>query len=80
MNHGQRFYRLPLTIYCTHLADKTNFLFLDFVLVGVILVTHKYKINPDNMATPLAASIGDLIAITMLSISVALLYINLGKN
>lgn len=50
------------------------------MLVGVILVTHKYKINPDNMATPLAASIGDLIAITMLSISVALLYINLGEN
>lgn len=30
------------------------------------------------MATPLAASIGDLIAISMLSISVAFLYKNLG--
>ena len=33
----------------------------------VILIAKKFNINPDNIATPLAASFGDLITLSILS-------------
>ncbi|KAH8416410.1 hypothetical protein KR222_002808, partial [Zaprionus bogoriensis] len=47
---------------------------LDFVLVAVILFSQKYNLNPDNLATPLAASIGDVVSISLLSFIASLLY------
>ncbi|XP_046405802.1 solute carrier family 41 member 1 [Ischnura elegans] len=40
---------------------------LDFVMIAVIVVSHKIKVNPDNVATPLAASFGDVVSISLLS-------------
>lgn len=39
----------------------------DFVMIAVIIISYKYKMNPDNLATPLAASIGDVVSISILS-------------
>uniref|UniRef100_A0A182PWJ6 SLC41A/MgtE integral membrane domain-containing protein n=1 Tax=Anopheles epiroticus TaxID=199890 RepID=A0A182PWJ6_9DIPT len=39
---------------------------LDFVLVAVILISSKTTMNPDNLATPLAASIGDVVSISFM--------------
>ncbi|XP_032582640.1 solute carrier family 41 member 1 isoform X2 [Drosophila sechellia] len=50
---------------------------LDFVLVAVILFSQKYRLNPDNLATPLAASIGDVVSISLLSFIASLLYDNI---
>ncbi|XP_017852433.1 solute carrier family 41 member 1 isoform X2 [Drosophila busckii] len=50
---------------------------LDFVLVAVILFSQKYNLNPDNLATPLAASIGDVVSISLLSFIASLLYENI---
>lgn len=36
-------------------------------MVVVILVSKKLRINPDNIATPIAASLGDLITLALLS-------------
>lgn len=47
---------------------------VDFVLVGMIFLTHKLKLNPDNLATPLAASIGDVVSLIVLSTWATLLY------
>ncbi|XP_013108442.2 solute carrier family 41 member 1 isoform X1 [Stomoxys calcitrans] len=47
---------------------------LDFVLVAVILLSQKYRLNPDNLATPLAASIGDVVSISLLSFIASLLF------
>lgn len=52
-------------------------LILDFVLVAVIIISHKLKLNPDNLATPLAASIGDVVSLTMLSFIASTLYENI---
>lgn len=41
---------------------------LDLVLVSVIVLAHKLKLNPDNIATPMAASIGDVVSLLTLSI------------
>lgn len=52
----------------------------DFVLVAVILISHKFKMNPDNLATPLAASIGDVVSLSILSFIASVLYENLRKH
>lgn len=49
------------------------------MLVAVVLLSNKYKVNPDNMATPLAASIGDVVSISMLSFITSILFANLGN-
>ncbi|KAL5278133.1 hypothetical protein ACFFRR_003029 [Megaselia abdita] len=53
---------------------------LDFVLVAVILLSRKFNMNPDNLATPLAASIGDVVSISLFSFIVQLLYLNIGTH
>ncbi|KAG6803272.1 solute carrier family 41 member 3 isoform X1 [Apis mellifera caucasica] len=40
---------------------------LDFVMIVVIIISYRCKMNPDNLATPLAASFGDVVSISMLS-------------
>ncbi|KAG8238292.1 hypothetical protein J437_LFUL017047 [Ladona fulva] len=46
----------------------------NFVMIAVILLSHRLKMNPDNVATPLAASFGDVVSITLLSNVASLLY------
>lgn len=40
---------------------------LSLVMVGVILFSRHFNINPDNVATPIAASLGDLTTLACLS-------------
>lgn len=47
---------------------------LDLVLVSLILTSWKFNLNPDNIATPMAASIGDVISLLMLSTWATFLY------
>lgn len=42
-------------------------LVLGMIMVGVIIGSRKIGINPDNVATPIAASLGDLLTLTLLS-------------
>lgn len=37
------------------------------IMIGVIIGSRKMGINPDNVATPIAASLGDLITLALLS-------------
>jgi len=36
-------------------------------MAGVILLARRFHINPDNVATPIAASLGDLTTISLLA-------------
>lgn len=47
---------------------------LGLVMVGVILFSRHFHINPDNVATPIAASLGDLTTLALLSYFASLLY------
>ncbi|CAK1546826.1 unnamed protein product [Leptosia nina] len=49
-------------------ATTTCFV-LDFVMVIVIFGSQKFKLNPDNVATPLAASIGDIVSNSVLALT-----------
>ncbi|KYN06847.1 PREDICTED: solute carrier family 41 member 1-like [Cyphomyrmex costatus] len=55
-----------LTVSCMCTATSSCFI-LDFVLIAVIMISYRYKMNPDNLTTPLAASIGDVVSISILS-------------
>lgn len=47
---------------------------LDFLLIGVIFLSYRMKLNPDNLATPLAASIGDVVSLVSLSLWANILF------
>lgn len=54
-------------------ASVASFL-LGLVMVAVILLSRQMNINPDNVATPIAASLGDLTTLALLSWIASLLY------
>uniref|UniRef100_A0A914LN21 SLC41A/MgtE integral membrane domain-containing protein n=1 Tax=Meloidogyne incognita TaxID=6306 RepID=A0A914LN21_MELIC len=41
---------------------------LSLVMIAVIMTAKRWDINPDNVATPIAASLGDLTTLTILSV------------
>lgn len=47
---------------------------LGLIMVGVILFSRQFNINPDNVATPIAASLGDLTTLACLSWLASFLY------
>ncbi|KAL6438211.1 hypothetical protein ACFW04_004429 [Cataglyphis niger] len=57
---------LLLAVSCMCTATSSCFI-LDFVMIAVIMISYRFKMNPDNLATPLAASIGDVVSISILS-------------
>ncbi|XP_037296069.1 solute carrier family 41 member 1 isoform X2 [Manduca sexta] len=69
--HGP--YILLLTASAVFTATTTCFV-LDFVMVMVIYGSHKFKVNPDNVATPLAASIGDIVSNSVLAVTAQYMY------
>ena len=48
-------------------------------MIAVILFSKKCNINPDNVATPIAASLGDLITLALLSWISNLLFEAMGR-
>lgn len=44
------------------------------IMISVIVLSHRYHINPDNVATPIAASLGDLTTLGLLAAIARLLY------
>lgn len=54
-------------------ASGASFI-LGLVMVGVILFSRRFNINPDNVATPIAASLGDLTTLACLSWLASLFY------
>ncbi|XP_011637373.2 solute carrier family 41 member 3-like [Pogonomyrmex barbatus] len=57
---------LLLAVSCMCTATSSCFI-LDFIMIAVIMLSYRFKMNPDNLATPLAASIGDVVSISILS-------------
>ncbi|XP_034138060.1 solute carrier family 41 member 2-like [Drosophila guanche] len=61
------------------ITSSTASMFLDSVLMVTILFSQRYRFNPDYMATPIVASIGDVVTISLLSFSAAYLH-EVGKT
>jgi len=47
---------------------------LGSLMCAIVLIVKHYHFNPDNIATPIAASIGDIVTLTMLSVAANALY------
>lgn len=60
-------------------ASSASFV-LGLIMIGVIVVSKKMHINPDNIATPIAASLGDLTTLALLSWIASLLYKSIGTS
>ena len=52
---------------------------LGTIMIGVIITSNYFRINPDNVATPIAASLGDLVTLGLLSVLAQGFY-NLGSK
>lgn len=46
----------------------------------IIIISGKFKINPDNIATPIASSLGDLVTLAILAYFGTFLYLNRNLN
>ena len=55
------------------------FIFVGAVMVIVVLLSTKLHINPDNVATPIAASLGDLTTLSLLAGVSSLLFNAIGN-
>ncbi|XP_012265718.2 solute carrier family 41 member 1-like [Athalia rosae] len=65
---GQFVWNHALLLTTAGICTATSSCFvLDFVMIAVIMASHRCKMNPDNLATPLAASVGDVVSISVLS-------------
>lgn len=53
---------------------------LGLIMIGVVVISKKLNINPDNIATPIAASLGDLTTLALLSWIASLLYQSIGTS
>ena len=54
-------------------ASVASFL-LAILMIVVVICSHRASINPDNVATPIAASLGDLTTLTLLANISSMLY------
>ncbi|XP_020285417.1 solute carrier family 41 member 1 isoform X2 [Pseudomyrmex gracilis] len=70
---------LLLAVSCMCTATSSCFI-LDFVMIAVIMISYRYKMNPDNVATPLAASIGDVVSISILSVIASQFFLKLNNE
>uniref|UniRef100_T1JLE6 SLC41A/MgtE integral membrane domain-containing protein n=1 Tax=Strigamia maritima TaxID=126957 RepID=T1JLE6_STRMM len=50
------------------------------IMVGVVILSRRCHINPDNVATPIAASLGDLTTLALLSGIATFLFNSIGKH
>lgn len=53
--------------------------FAGSIMVGVVMLSRKFHVNPDNVATPVAASLGDLSTVSLLAAVSTVLYYTLGR-
>ncbi|XP_016982140.1 solute carrier family 41 member 1 [Drosophila rhopaloa] len=56
------------------ITSSTSCFLLDSIVMVVILFSQRYSFNPDYMAIPIVASLGDVVTISLLSFSAALMY------
>ncbi|XP_041565050.1 solute carrier family 41 member 1-like [Drosophila elegans] len=64
----------PVLTAAALITSSTSCFLLDSIVMVVILFSQHYSFNPDYMAIPIVASIGDVVTISLLSFSAALMY------
>ncbi|XP_063218614.1 solute carrier family 41 member 1-like [Bacillus rossius redtenbacheri] len=65
---------------CSIITSSIASLILGLITAAVIVLSHWLHVNPDNVATPIAASLGDITSLALLSWVATLLYEVAGKS
>ncbi|XP_017139527.1 solute carrier family 41 member 2-like [Drosophila miranda] len=72
--HKLKFENFSTLTAAALITSSTACMILDSGLMVIILFSQRYSFNPDYMATPIVASIGDVVTISLLSFSSAYMY------
>lgn len=69
-------------VLCSSSISTASFasLILGGIMILVIVISHRCQINPDNIATPIAASLGDLTTLTVLASIGSVLFKIIGET
>merc|ERR1719495_3089196 len=59
--------RVLILCTCSVVTASLASAVLGAVMVLVIAVSRRYSVNPDNVATPIAAALGDLVTLSLLA-------------
>ncbi|KAH8250402.1 hypothetical protein KR026_012191, partial [Drosophila bipectinata] len=70
----ERFKHFPILTTSALITSSISCFVLDSILMSVVLFSQRYRFNPDYMATPMVASLGDVVTISMLSFTAATMY------
>ncbi|XP_067129804.1 solute carrier family 41 member 1-like isoform X2 [Centruroides vittatus] len=78
VNTGNFNYRHALLIGCSSVSTAViTTVGLGTITTTVVFVSHRCKINPDNIATPVAASLGDITTLGILALTARKFHSNL---
>lgn len=69
----ESFEQTMLLICCAMFTASISSLIMGSLLCLIVWASRVFKVNPDNISTPLAASLGDLVTLGLLSLSAVLL-------
>ncbi|XP_031335738.1 solute carrier family 41 member 1-like isoform X1 [Photinus pyralis] len=76
MQHSVLWEDIVYVSSCSILTASTSCFILDIVLCSVIVMSFKHGMNPDNFATSCAASIGDVVSLSALSLFAGAVYLH----
>ncbi|CAH7678421.1 hypothetical protein PPACK8108_LOCUS12944 [Phakopsora pachyrhizi] len=66
------YYEFLLLLSAGMLASSANCAFLGTLMCGLVITCRMFHFNPDNITTPVAASMGDLLTLIFLSLTASL--------
>jgi solute carrier family 41 len=62
------YFECVLVLAASMIAASVSSALVGSFMTALVVLSRKFKINPDNIATPLAASLGDLVSLALLGI------------
>nr|XP_016940155.1 solute carrier family 41 member 1-like [Drosophila suzukii] len=73
-NHNFSLKDYPVPTAAALITSSTSCFLLDSIVMAAILFSQRFSFNPDYMAIPIVASLGDIVTIGLLSFSAATMY------
>ncbi|KAH8293450.1 hypothetical protein KR054_000622 [Drosophila jambulina] len=71
LNRNQSYKQFPLLAAAALITSSSSCFLLDSFVMAVVLFSRRYNFNPDYMAIPIVASLGDVVTISVLSFTAA---------
>jgi cation transporter-like permease len=72
------FSELVVIAACACFTASLSSLVLGGLMCGIVAVCHRFGINPDNVATPIASSLGDLVTLAIFAVAASGMQLYIG--